>query len=338
LAGINVRIWEGLLILSVLVPAGLLTGFKLTGIIGGPISVAETLRLEPAVWNRVRTFDWSVIADPSFNTSYVGHDVALTVTYWFSRFDENPPLGGPTLTLGIKALNASVSRGFVAVVETTFKESYASSRAIFSTPSGTTYGNLTFSEVTDGLSQSKLVGDDKLHVRTLAAGEPSTVSLTDFYVNYQLNSPHNQTHQINIETTVTYFDGTIYKQLIQPMQFNFAPNHNHSFETAQEIGFGAHRDCLDGNVNGDLVEYFKILITEGQEVNVSVTYLQEEPRLFSDVFIYSPSKELEASLLVSRNDSPSVALNVNQTGWWYIEMAYVDPVYNYILDISQVSS
>jgi hypothetical protein len=334
---VTVKSLEVYLILSVLVPMSLLSGFKLAGIIGGPVSVAETLQLQPAVWNRVRTFDWSVVPDPWFNASYVGSDVALTVTYCFARFDENPSWGGPTLSLGIKVLNLSVTTGFVSGVDVAFQESYALSRAVYATPSFSTYGNLTCNEMVDGNSGFRPLGEDKLHAQMLAVGEPSSVYVADFYVNYQLNSPHSQAHQIMIEATVTYFNGTVYKQLIQPLKFNFAPNHNHSFDEAYEISFGTRRDCLDGNINGDQVEYFKIPFTEGQKVKVAIAYLQHEPWLFSDIYIYNPNRELEASLLVNLNDPPYVTFSINQTGWWYIKIAYVDPVYNYILDISQVS-
>jgi hypothetical protein len=345
----------------VLVPVGLFAGFKLTGVISGPATIAETVHLQPVVWIREEPYLGDQIpGDPFFNTSYAGDDVALDVSHWlgYGAFDENSDntqfWGGPTLwSFGIEAVNASVPKGFVTSVEVAYREAYPQSSAEFFEKQGAWfYGNLTLSEAVDRYSDPQVLGENKAYVKASAVGQPRAVYMGNLWLYYHLSSPYNYTHQIMIDVTVTYFNGTVYKQLVQPVELVFGPDHNNSFQTAEEIGFGVHQDYVDDSINGDPVDYFKIYLQEGTEVRMSVLVQGSDYQLYPangsglnpDVFLYDTNRNLEAYLVfqgsnlqLPENDTSQIVLNVNQTGWWYVKATTTYSWSLYALDVSLLS-
>jgi hypothetical protein len=347
-----------IILLSVLIPVGLFAGFKLTGMIGGPLSVAETVRLQPAIWTREEPYNEPQIpGDPFLNTSYVGEDVALAVSHYCAGGFFNPSdsiMGVAFLSsFGIPDLKASVPKGFIVSVEVAYKEAYPNSSAeLFPDEQGPeAYGNLTLFTAADKFHNPQALGENKLYLKAIAVGQPREVYFKNFYITYLLSSPYNYTHQITIETIVTYFNGTVYKQLIQPVELVLGPDHNNSFEDAEEIGFGlTHQYYVDDSVNGDPVDYFKISLQEGQKVTISVL-IPEGNKLYPpisglnpDVFVYDPNRNLEASLFLpgsnlhAHNATSQIVLNVNMTGWWYVKVTTTFSYSLYALNVTLVSS
>jgi hypothetical protein len=178
---------------------------------------------------------------------------------------------------------------------------------------------------------------DKAHVEAVAVGQPHEVHIEGLWLLYYPNSAYNYTHQITIEITVTYFNGTAYKQLVQPIDFTFGPDHNNSFEDAEEITFGTHQGYVDRDPNGDPVDYFKIYLHQGQKVRISAWNAPYPGELAPDVFVYNPEESLEGSWSLAQTTSQMV-LSINQTGWWYIKVTItLAPNMLYALDISSVS-
>jgi hypothetical protein len=337
----------------VLIPVGLFASFKLAGIITGPPTVSEVTRLQPTVWNLERPYEMSKIAGPySLNTSYLGSDIALTVRFCPGEYDPKFPGPGPTLTTGLDPVNASVPKGFVESLQVVYKEAYSPSQVslFYGDKGAMAYGNLTPSRVADGEINSQSLGEDKAYVKALAVGQPREVYVEGLWLLYYPNSAYNYTHYITIEITVTYFNGTAYKQLIQPIDFTFGPDHNNSFDEAEQIGFGLSRAYyVDDSVNGDPVDYFKISLQEGQKVTTSVLIL-EDYKLYPpisglnpDVFIYDPNRNLEASLFLpgsnlhAHNATSQIVLNINQTGWWYVKVTTTFSYCLYVLNVTLVS-
>jgi hypothetical protein len=356
LAGVSMRGWKALLVLSILVSVGLFAGFKLTGMISGPAPVTETVHLQPAVWTREEPYmSEEIPSDPFFNASYVGDDVILVVSHWCgygSFYEENSAFwGGPMLWgFGMQSLNVSVPKGFIVSVEVAYREAcpQSSARFAFSGQPAQFYGNLTLSEAVDRYSGPQVLGENKVYVKASAVGQPRAVYMGDLSLFYHFSSPYNYTHHIMIDVTVTYFNGTIYKQLVQPVELVFGPDHNNSFDEAEEIGFGTHRDYVDDSVNGDPVDYFKIYLQEGQKVNISVLeqrdfQLHPPPRgdpyfYLPDTFVYDQDRSTEACMLYGQNTTYQMVLAINQTGWWYVKVITTRALYFlYGLDVSLVS-
>jgi len=347
LAGVNMRGWKALLVLSILVPVGLFAGFKLTGVISGPPTVAETVHLQPAVWTRERPYMWCYVpGDEWLNTSYADGEITFSVRLVLVSYSDDWLDCGPALVgFGISSLNASVPSGFIESVQVDYKETYPESWA-YIRQFAVTYGNLTTYSTADGYSNYQMLeNESKACLKALALGQPREVYMGEQCVDYWLHSPYNYTHRITIEVAVTYFNGTVYKQLVQPVELVFGPDHNNSFEEAEEIGFGTHRDYADDTVEGDPVDYFKIYFQEGQKVNISVLMQRGnelypppggKPYFFPhDTFVYDPKGNIEACLLYKQNTTYQMVLSINATGWWQIKVTGELP-YLYALDVSLI--
>jgi hypothetical protein len=322
-----------------LVPITVFTGAKMTGVVSSPVNISETTRLQTVMWNRERPYEWSDIpGDKLLSTNYSDGEMTFVTTFCLVEYDPNFWGRGAGLSgFGISSLNASVSKGFVQGVEMTYKESYSASIASFHYTA--LYVNLETSEVYDGYSNSQMLGNDsKASWKAFAIGQPSEVYMGDRIVDYYLHSPFNYTHYITIEAAVTYFNGTAYKQIIQPVEVVFGPDHNNSFRQAEETGFGTHEDYVDKYSDGDPVDYFKVFLFEGQKVNISTWNAPHPGELVPDIFVYDPEENLEASQISSGTSARSdIILSTSQTGWWYIRVTTTTAVYFlYTLDISLI--
>lgn len=327
----TIKSWKGLFILSLLLPVTFFVGMKATGVITGPVKVANITQLQTAVWTRAEPYYANIIpGDPYFNTSYVGNDIALSVSDYCEEGSfapqNNGPYGGDTLAgFGLQAINASVPYGFIVSVEVAYQEAYSQSSADFFEPEtiASSFANLTISQAADSYLGGLPVGD-KLYLKASALDRPQEVSMGGLSIEYHLGSPYNYTHQIMTYVTVTYFNGTFYEQIVQPLELVFGPDHNNSFEEATPIGLGQlQQGYVDFDVNGDSVDYFKINLTQGENVRISVqsqynpsTY--NPPQVIPDVFVYDPNLNVKDCLLYAQNSTASINLGVNETGWWYI--------------------
>lgn len=304
---------------------------KATGVITGPVKVANITQLQTAVWTRAEPYYANIIpGDPYFNTSYVGNDIALSVSDYcgagfFAPQDDGSYSGATLVGFGLQAINASVPNGFIVSIEIAYQEAYSQSSADFFEPESiaSSFANLTISQAADSYLGSLPAGD-KLYLKASGLGQPQEVSMVGLSIEYHLGSPYNYIHQIMTYITVTYFNGTSYEQIVQPVELVFGPDHNNSFEEATPIALNQlQQGYVDFDVNGDPVDYFKINLTQGQNVRIPVqsqynpsTY--NPPWIIPDVFVYDPNLKVEACLLYAQNDTASINLSVNETGWWYI--------------------
>jgi hypothetical protein len=325
----TIKSWKGIFILSLLLPVGLFAGLKVTGMITGPVNVAENVQLQPVIFNRERPYFSSVTPGPFLsNTSYVGSDVALATQFAPGQYVQDFSGDGPVLMTSLYSLNASVPSGFIVSVEINYTEAYPSSHATIDGSEGNhVLGNLTSPIFEDGTTTPPLSGNQKAYVKAVAVGQPTEASIERLWLLYYLNSPYNYTHQITVDITLTYFNGTAYKQLIQPLELILGPSQNNSFEQAEQVGSGRSDEYyVDNDANGNPMDYFKMWLSPVQEVNVSVLRaigynlsVPIPPSNAPDIYVYDPNRNISASLLFLQNDTSTIVVNANQTGWWYIE-------------------
>jgi hypothetical protein len=329
---------EVALLLSVLIPISLFAVFKISGLAGGPLAIAETTTLDTITWNRERPYLYPNIPGPyTVNASYVTDDIALSFGFELNTYVGGPSserLQGPSL----RPLNASVPNGFIVSVELTFKEAYPTSHASFEWDGN--YENLTLHKVLGGSDNFAVLGTKsvKAYLKASAIGQPRGVYMAWQGVAYFLCSQYNQTHHIMIETAVTYFNGTVYKRLVQPVELVYGPDHNNSFEAAEEIGFGQRTAYIDNDVNGDPVDYYKIWLHDRQTVQVSSLVEGGGVVFGPSMFIYDPEKNVEVCWGYRQNETLSqITLNINQTDWWYIKVTGEEIGGGiYVLDVSPV--
>lgn len=320
------------LILSVVVPIGVLATLGLTGILQRPITIAETTTLDVIVWKRERPYlPGNIPGDYAFETNYFTDEIAFTEVLWAENYMSDWFGGGPATFLAIYNSSVSVSHGFVKNVQFNFTEEYHASTAYFH--SKMDLSNLRIDRIIPNTNFHELTGNTKAFLSAVGVGEPKQVLLANATAEYMFHSSYNYTHQIEITSEVVYFNGTVFKKIVQPVQFVFGPDDNNSFEMAEEIRFGTHKAYLDGLVGGDPVDYYKIWLEQGQKVKVSLgEYLGVE----REARVLNPEGQLIAYLSLYRESNNREAIiNVESTGWWYIQVNSTGGAGPYALEVSK---
>lgn len=340
----QIKNWKTLFLLSIILPVGLLTTLKITGMIKEPLTIAETLEMAPVVWKCERPRITSNVPGDIIKVNYSDNEVSLTEFLELGEYDDGSGFwswqgtGGPTIYIGAQELTVSVKSGFVDRLKFELSEGYSASSAAFHESGGRSGSNLTMEKMADRLRNPQMLdANTKAFLSMVRVGNPNRVSMSEISETsalYSLESPYNYTHQISITIEVVYFNGTVYKKLVQPVLFVFVPDNNNSFETAEEINFGTREAYLDDMAEGDMVDYYKIWLEQGQDVEFAlIDPLIQRDAIGLEMSIYNPEKQLEVSLLYPENSTRKTTLEANQTGWWYIKIDYVIGLYIYRLDV-----
>ncbi|MDH7558499.1 MAG: hypothetical protein QHH18_07880 [Candidatus Bathyarchaeota archaeon] len=322
----NLKTWKTAVLLSIIVvPVGLFVAFKLTERTSEAQTVAETVTLEPVRWEFER---------PSFSTKVTENDTNenITALYFSNDFLANPTItiysycsesefefGSSCFRMVVSSM-VSVQGGYIVYVNVSFQEDYTASRVgLFKEPDLATHlYNLSTVESVDGL-----VGAQKAYFSLMGVNNPQYASFRKPTV-WLLRSLYNQSHLLRINVEFTYFNGTVYKRVIQPFVLKVFPDDNNSFETAEELSVNQTRRAYVGCPIDpfDRVDYYKVWLEEGTTVILNLNYLGGGG---IETYVYGPNGTLEACLLNRGNSSlKQLMLKINKTGWRYIKLAAPD--------------
>jgi len=333
-----------LLLLSVIVPIGFLVTFRLSGIVGEPAVITEVLQLKNVKWKCERPYLWSRVPNPTANVTFSNDEVAFNWDLGLSSYDPEWFGSEKTIFIGIADLSFSVQHGFVHTVQVNYREDYPMSSVTIwrnCLDLNETYFaryDLKIDKIVDSQENWQLLENNtKASINMVGLGKPDRVFVKNGSVLYRLRSPYNYTHQLEISSRIIYFNGTIYKELVQDIQFIFGPDHNNSFDEAEEIDFGTHEAYLDES-GGDPVDYYKIWLEQWQTVKVALAYTggydQYNPELGIETRVYDPNRKLVAILPYPQHEVREMIIHADSTGWWYIRTnLYVAP-YVYVLNLS----
>jgi len=325
---------KALFVLSIVVPMGLLTAFRLTGVLPGLPTIAETITAEPVTWKVERINELGGYIDERSQVSYQDDDLSSYVEF---------KLGGhsPTCFLGLQNLTISAQKGFVKNIVIVFRERYNDSRMILFVPRmlDGAYTNLRLydSIYVNNYEQNAIQNDTKAILTLASVENPQKVAVFKGpQMMWGLNSQYNRTHELEITTQIVYFNGTVYKELVHSLTLNLAPDRNNSFEDAEELNLGIHKAYIDGNA--DPVDCYKIWLQQGQKVDISLAY----PTGYSissdrgiEMRVYNPNRQIVSSLLYRQNGTlTQVTADINLEGWWYIQIDFNDYPYTYFLSIA----
>jgi hypothetical protein len=282
---------KAVLLLSVVVPLGLLTIFKVGGLLGGEARISETLNLNPVNWTLERP-GGVLHLDPNNRAERVFENDEISI--WLDvtplLYVEDGPLGtDDTLWQGISA-NISLTRGFLRSLNIVFTES-AHLAAVRYQPTtgdlGTKLVGLGIDSYASGYGRLELRNMIRAFVNMSGLNRPSAVFFEDSSWWYLLGS-QNQTLEMRIVFEIVYSNGVVFKRLVQPFSFRLSRDSNDSFETAQEITTGYHERLYIGNY--DLHDFYKIDGTQGQQLAVCVNVTTGP--LLLEAFFYDSSKNI----------------------------------------------
>jgi hypothetical protein len=302
--------------ISIVVPVGLLTTFRLTGILNGPATISETITLETIQWEFERpTFlvDFMDNVEGSYN-----NEISINQSIFIYHYIPESWYGGShALQLNL-SLSAVLEEGYLENINVTFLDAFLESSVTI--PDLKFGGKNDTDAVWDNLAATAyrdwLQGVEKAFVNLKGVNYPRTVYLR-LSPAWILRSPHNQTQQLTVRVEVTYFNGTLYKKAVQSFQLKLVADVNNSFETAEEISSGeSERHFLGG---GDRQDFYKIYLTNGETINVTML-----PPVGSDfdLFLYDPVDKINsvANSTYEPNVIEHIEYTVDSAGWWFIEV------------------
>ncbi len=339
---LNGREMKVFFILSIVAPIGLLTAFRVTGLIPGS-SVSEYpeyLRVDAVNWVQERPASYVLFNDTVTNR-YVDRDLTSEFRLVVDRYnDYNFYLSRPSLSV-ILSGSASVPDGWVESSRVVFSEHGSTQVGIFAnfnSASEIEVKNLTVIDLADGVyndNENKLANDTKAYVTFSAVNRPNRVYFW-LYADWIIQTPMNQSHSLDAVLEFTYRSGQIYDTVALPIRLDFVGDNNNTFETAIEINAGNHTRFYIGG--SDVRDFYKIYCLAGQRIKVAA---DSSPWLsFGGVpdftlYIYDPQRNPIAAADQHPYYVQNIELTTNSTGYWYIEVRNDSSAGFYSLVISQ---
>jgi hypothetical protein len=323
------RSWKAVFILSFIVPVSLLVTFRLTGVLHGPVAIAESTVLDVIMWEAERPDTPSNplnIMDGVYINSLYENEIKLA--QWILVADYDPSSeeysGLPEVTLNFN-LTASTPKGYIHSINLTAEEknyAYAWVDCHQELLLCEEYKpcNLTVNDFQDchtGLNQTAFI-------HLAGVNYPSKVS---FWVPFRwlFYGPYNQTHVLNVTSELIYYNGTVFKKVVQPFQLKFGPDDNNTPETAMKIHEGNYSGLYLGSYI-DTVDYYKIYTEQGQRIELHIYGYFPPP--FFNVSVYNPEKRLFTTITEPR-DNATIDFISNSAGYWTIEIQITRFGYGY---------
>jgi len=134
----------------------------------------------------------------------------------------------------------------------------------------------------------------------------------------------SETEQMNVSFATSYFNGTNYKEVVQPFSLALLSDNEHTFDTAREV---VANQTVTGFIGGESeADFFKVYLDLGETINVTVL---RDYRLLAITFsLYTLTNEnnplMSSPICEGISLSPaSISYSVNSTGWYYVEVEWV---------------
>lgn len=317
---------KALTLLSIIIPVSLLVSFRFAGILPEPpTGIAETLTLETVEWEFERPADDLGIREKAASF-YRSDKSSVNVSINFGHYQEKMShYGGDDVLDIIVSLVAHIESGFVNDIQIAFREYYERSQVRLPSPElypvdYKSMKNLTIENWGYCFDRWWLLPNNtKAFIKANGVNTPSNVYFSVPF-HWILRSQNNQSHQAEITSETSYYNGTVYKRVVQSFRLKLAPDSYNSFDTALEIQNETYSKLYLGGY--DAKDYFKTYLIQGQriDVHVNATFLSlslSTPDL--DLYLYDPTGNLRASPTDQRDYHKTISFVADITGHWYIE-------------------
>jgi len=250
--------WTAALLLAIMVPLSLLVAFRITGLFHGPLSISETKVLETAKLEVERPDDMVDIIE-GVNSTYEDEYASLNCSIF--EYDIISNILHMRLDLSV-----AIVQGFVSNINLTFWEDFEDSQINFGEiwqPSRRPqFSNLSLGDYVDFQQERGLKG----FIELTGENQSKRVHFYNF-MEWWLSSPQNYTHQMAINVEFIYFNGTAYREIIQPFQLRLGPDSNNSFDTSTQL---AMQDYLAKQYIGgdDKADYYQVNVPQGHMISI----------------------------------------------------------------------
>lgn len=212
------REWLSVVLLSIIIPVGSLTTFRLTGILQGPTTVSETTTLEAVRWEFQRPGHYTYI-DDWLGDEYVEDGLSARFRMVFGIYEENSSVryGADYITLGINISSTTTKPGvsIESVCVVFHRDSQSSLVDWINTYF--IFQNLSLQDVSSGRTTQE--NYNEAYVRLTGLSHPEGICFWAT-AEWSLITPNTQTHQMEVTYELIYYNGTAYKKIVQLFQLN----------------------------------------------------------------------------------------------------------------------
>ena len=321
--------WKAILLLSVIVPVSLLTTFKLTSLLGGPATIAETITREPVTWEFEKCFrstDWPLwFYGPDevyVNNSYTEGSTLITFAVIPFKYGVNYAEyeGSSVFRFSLNA-TATIPDGFIEDMRIVFKEDYNVSwvrldRYFYE------WENLTIKDWAYRFyGESKLENTQKAFIDAYGENHPREAAFHASLFEWILKAPENVSQQLEITAEVIYFNGTDYVKVVLPILIKLIADVGNTFQTSRTIAAGNYRGYLSA-FGEDITDCYRISLLKDQTVRLKVALRCVDVNLT----LYDPEGNPRASVSSGRfyDTNPhfmeELTYGIDVDGYWYIKL------------------
>jgi hypothetical protein len=296
-----------LFVLSIALPLGLLTTFRLASV-QREFPVSDIRTLEEVKWEMDRPLSslklWDEV-ESIFNDSYI--TVNLTSCILMYRWQSTaPPFDGRDGLEFAISLNATIGQGpALIVLRLQPAEPYS---MVF------VEGHLQTSNITVESWREDGTVDHEANITMQASDTPCFLRYTPAWV---LDDRNVQNHTLIIVAEVTYQADSKYKKVNIPMTLHMFPDVGNTFEEASVTSFGRHRGCID---NVDYKDMYKIWLNAGQTVNLTMI---PPPDAYVETTLYCPNYTFFEVFSANTSRTILTSFIVPTAGFWYVQVQQV---------------
>jgi hypothetical protein len=308
---LNSNMRAAVVLLSIMIPVSLFTGLRLTGVLPDEPVISQTTKLLPVTWETERSAASNpYLAQEYVNASYKGDiELTSTVSILYPGYDVYFGTYEGAL-VGVNA-TATLQKGFIYEVNVTFWENYSDSTVGFQT--GQIAQNLSILFLSDYFTGQRGNGL-KAFVTLAGKNQPNSVHFDTNDLSWRLNSPFNQTHIMEVDVEITYYNGTNYESIIQPFLLTISSDNNTTFQSATPVSDGIYTNLYAGYE--DPLNYYKIYLETGRTIKISFNETSDFWFLFR-VYIYDSEQTLRAE--TAKPDlSQTIEFTSDSTGYWSV--------------------
>lgn len=204
---------KSVFVASVMLPVLLFTALGLTTISDGHFEIAETTTLETVTWNATRTTDMFQRFDQFLTPTYADNEISASYLQTIGEYHGQTILfGSPYVGVPVE-INASVGSpsSFIYDVNVSFHQADS---VIWVPPSNT----ITLAFPLEGLSLTTVYDGPSAFM--YLSGQNHSRSVCFAAAPWWLFTSNSTVHSLRVDFTITYFNGTLYKRLIQPFQLD----------------------------------------------------------------------------------------------------------------------
>lgn len=307
--------WLGVALLAVVVPVGLLATLRLTGILTEP-QTPETITVEAVNWSMDRPYKyvvfsvntgWGNVVETNYADETVLVDICVYHSIFLVEYGSSPFFGRDGFVFRVW-VNTTALKGFVSSIMVQFQTDNQSDKEI-------SEGFFELYNATVTSAKYWTTNSSKpVFVETEVSDSSASLKLM---LEWVLSDDRERAHQAFVTAEILYFNGTSYRKIILPLQFDVMPDVGNSFETAKFVLAGEYVGCLD---TVDTVDMYALQLQQNQAVNISMIPPQDAN---FDLYLYNVEGLQVADSTKSGNSTESTAFTANSTGDWYIKVLRV---------------